>query len=70
MPANVIKTPKDEQEWGQAKDAAEKQGKKGNYAYVMGVFEHLKQRTGSKKPKSSKALQAAAAKKLQDLGEK
>lgn len=54
MPANVVKSKHDEKMWGQAKSAAEKAGKSGDWKYVMGTFEHMKHKTGSKpvEPKS------------------
>jgi len=41
MPSNVIDTPADEKKWKKAEDIAEKAGKGGNYAYVMGVYKGM-----------------------------
>jgi hypothetical protein len=49
VPAGV-----DEKKWKQAKKAAGKAGQKGNFAYVMGTYQHIAQHTGSHKPKKSK----------------
>lgn len=42
MPANVVKTPRDERLWNKAKALAEKQGKAENYAYIMGIYQSMK----------------------------
>ena len=46
-PANVVKTARDERLWREAKQRAKEQGRGGDWNYVMGIFEHMKQRTGS-----------------------
>jgi len=42
MPLNVVKTPEDEKKWEKAEAIAASQGKKGNYAYVMGIYKRMK----------------------------
>jgi len=42
MPANIVKTRKDERLWRRAKALARRQGKAGDFAYVTGIFEKLK----------------------------
>lgn len=41
MPANVVKTAEDERLWNKAKAQAEKQGRAGDYAYIMGIFKRM-----------------------------
>lgn len=41
MPTNVVKTPRQEKLWEEAKASAEKQGKGKNYAYIMGIFKQM-----------------------------
>jgi hypothetical protein len=42
MPVNVVKTPRDERLWDKAKKQAEKQGHTKDWAYVMGIYQHMK----------------------------
>jgi hypothetical protein len=46
-PASVVRTPRDERLWRKAKESAARQGRAGDWAYVMGIFQHMKHRTGS-----------------------
>lgn len=46
-PASVVRTPRDERLWRMAKASAARQGRAGDWAYVMGIFQHMKHRTGS-----------------------
>jgi len=60
MPSNVVKTEHDEKLWRRAKaayHAAVERGEKitDKWKYIMGVFQHMKQRTGSKPPPKTKA---------------
>lgn len=41
MPSNVVKSPKDEKLWDRAKEQAEKQGHKENWAYVMAIYKNM-----------------------------
>lgn len=41
MPANVIKTSRDEHLWNLAKDRAATQGRAKDYAYIMGIFQRM-----------------------------
>ena len=41
MPTNVVKTKADEEKWQKAKDLAAEQGKKDNYAYIMGIYKKM-----------------------------
>jgi len=41
MPAGVIKSPEDEKHWAEAKKQAEKQGRKEDWPYVMGIFQKM-----------------------------
>lgn len=49
MPGKM--TAKQEKHWGMAKEQAEKEGKKGDWAYVQGIFKRMNEHTGSKEPK-------------------
>ncbi|MCL8207211.1 MAG: hypothetical protein K6V97_03935 [Actinomycetia bacterium] len=49
MPASVVRTPREERLWEQAKQRAARQGHAGDWAYVMGVFERLRTRVGGAK---------------------
>ncbi len=51
MPTNVVKTPRDERLWQAAKAAGQKQGKTGDWEYIMGTFENMKNRKGNPKKK-------------------
>jgi hypothetical protein len=42
MPTNVVKTPRDEHLWDKAKKIAEKAGRGGDYAYIMGIYKKMK----------------------------
>jgi hypothetical protein len=42
MPASVVRTERDEHLWSRAKEEAKKQGRTGDYAYVMGIFKRMK----------------------------
>lgn len=46
-PASVVRTPRDERLWRMAKASAARQGRAGDWAYVMGIFQHMKHRSGS-----------------------
>ncbi len=41
MPANVVRTAEQERLWNKAKAQAEKQGRGGDYAYIMGIFKKM-----------------------------
>lgn len=41
MPANVVKTSRDERHWKRAKEQAAKQGHAKDYAYIMGIFKRM-----------------------------
>ncbi len=41
MPANVVRTPKEEKLWEKAKEIAESQGQAENYPYIMGIFKRM-----------------------------
>jgi hypothetical protein len=42
MPANVVKTSKDEKLWKKAKKQAEKEGQADNWAYIMAIYQKMK----------------------------
>jgi hypothetical protein len=42
MPANVVKTDRDEHLWNKAKEQAKEQGRENDWAYVMGIFQRMK----------------------------
>ena len=42
MPNNVVKSPRDEYKWKRAEQIAAKAGRKGDYAYVMGIYKNMK----------------------------
>ena len=39
---NAVKTKADEKLWQRAKDSAEESGQKENYAYIMSIFQKMK----------------------------
>jgi hypothetical protein len=41
MPANAVK-PGEEELWSEAKARAKEQGREGEWAYVMGIFQRMK----------------------------
>jgi hypothetical protein len=51
MPANVVKTKADEKHWDEAKGSAKKGGHKGDWAYIMGTYERIKNHMGGTKMK-------------------
>jgi hypothetical protein len=42
MPTNLVKTPRDEKLWAQAKAQAKKQGKGDNWAYINSIYQNMK----------------------------
>lgn len=42
MPSNVVKSKRDERLWQKAKKQAKKQGKAGEYDYIMGIYQKMK----------------------------
>lgn len=42
MPNNVVKSYKDEYKWERAEHIAAKAGRKGDYAYIMGIYKKMK----------------------------
>jgi hypothetical protein len=54
MPANVVKTARDERLWEMAKVQAAKEGRPDDYAYIMGIFMRMKKRQGGSKKKRKK----------------
>ena len=46
-PASVVRTARDERLWRMAKASAARQGRARDWPYVMGIFQHMKHRTGS-----------------------
>lgn len=51
MPANIVKTKKDEQRWREAKRQAARQGHKNDWDYIMGIFLRRKYHIGGLKAK-------------------
>jgi hypothetical protein len=45
-PAGMVKTPRDERLWKMAKKSAAEQGRKGDWAYVVGIFKRMQSRSG------------------------
>ena len=41
MPANVVKSPEDEQHWKRAKKRAAEQGRAKDWPYIMGIFQKM-----------------------------
>ncbi len=41
MPSNVVKTKQDEEYWKRAKVLAAKEGRAGDYAYIMGIYKKM-----------------------------
>jgi hypothetical protein len=50
MPANVVKTARDEHLWEKAKKRAAAEGRPKDYAYVMGIFQRMKKSEGDSEP--------------------
>jgi hypothetical protein len=46
-PASVVHTARDERLWRMAKASAARQGRARDWPYVMGIFQHMKHRSGS-----------------------
>ena len=46
-PASVVRTARDERLWSMAKKSAADQGRARDWPYIMGIFQHMKHRTGS-----------------------
>lgn len=42
MPANVVKTERDEHLWEEAKKAAEDEERAEDYPYIMGIYKKMK----------------------------
>jgi hypothetical protein len=55
MPVGVVKTPEDETKWNRAKQIAESQGHKEDWAYINGIFQKMKGK-GSEKTASLRPL--------------
>ena len=53
MPANIVRTPREERLWREAKEAAEREGHAGDYAYITGTYERLRSRVGGAKGKDA-----------------
>lgn len=56
MPTNVVKTERDERLWAEAKAQAESQGRAEDWAYVMGIFQRMRNRQGGAKTASRRKL--------------
>lgn len=48
MPKGLVKTPRDERLWRRAKAQAAKKGRGGDYAYITGIYKHMKGGTAGK----------------------
>jgi len=46
MPANVVKSKRDERLWEEAKTQADRQGHAKDWAYIMGIYKRMKDRSG------------------------
>jgi len=46
-PAGVVRTARDERLWSMAKKSAAEQGRARDWPYIMGIFQHMKHRSGS-----------------------
>lgn len=60
MPANAVHGKREERLWNEAKAVAEKEGKAKDYAYIMGIFERMRDRVGGGKPLAHQAAEALA----------
>ena len=60
MPANAVHGKREERLWKEAKAVAEKEGKAKDYAYIMGIFERMRDRVGGGKPLAHQAAEALA----------
>lgn len=49
MPHGVVKTKRDEHLWKLAKQAATKEGRSKDYAYIMGIYKRMKRGKGGSK---------------------
>jgi 2-hydroxychromene-2-carboxylate isomerase len=56
MPANAVKSERDERLWSKAKAQAAKQGHAEDWDYVMGIYQRMKGRTGGSKEGHVKKL--------------
>jgi len=65
MPANVVKTAEDERLWNKAKVQAEKQGRAGDYAYIMGIFKKM---TGRKSEEPAGCATPGEKKRSEGMG--
>lgn len=45
-PSGLVRTPREERLWKEAKRAAEREGRGGDYAYITGIFKRMRDRTG------------------------
>ena len=61
MPANVVHSSRDEEKWEKAKSIAAKQGKAGNYAYIMGIYKRMKPSHKFKSDKKQRVLEKLSA---------
>lgn len=68
MPANVVKTQRDEHLWKEAKKQAKKQGRTGDYQYIMGIFQRMK---GNKSMEKGEKIPGglASGKKKEDFNQ-
>ena len=65
MPANVVK-PGQEKDWEKAKEQAEKQGQKENWAYVMSIFKKMVGKEAAASRVASRYLKKASGFSLMD----
>lgn len=50
MPTSIVKTKEDERLWKKAKKLADAQGRKEDYAYIVGIFKKMKREGKTKEP--------------------
>jgi len=69
MPTNAVKTERDERLWSKAKAQAKKQGKGDNHAYIMGIYQRMKNRKGGSKEAGFNAALSAAGLKTANIAD-
>lgn len=62
------KTKRDEEKWQKAKEQAAKQGRKGDYAYIMGIYKNMKPDYEFKNKEADAALAGRVASRFVTAG--
>ena len=59
-----VETKRDEHKWDKAKEIAKEQGQAENYAFIMGIYKHMKPDYKFKNQKEAALVQRVLAKYL------